>query len=63
MAGPLARARHRRSDAVSIKAFCLDVVTDLCDRLGAGGALGLHFCRMDHSVAMLHICKRLDLPD
>ena len=30
-------------DSASIKAFGLDVVTDLCDQLGAGGAPGLHF--------------------
>ena len=30
-------------DSASIKAFVIDVVTDLCDQLLAGGAPGLHF--------------------
>ncbi|MDD5028003.1 MAG: methylenetetrahydrofolate reductase [NAD(P)H] [Rhodoferax sp.] len=46
-------------DAASIKAFGLDVVTDLCDQLRAGGAPGLHFYSMNQSAAVLEICKRL----
>lgn len=34
-------------DLPSIRAFGLDVVTDLCDRLLAGGAPGLHFYTMN----------------
>ena len=48
-------------DAASIKAFGLDVVTDLCEQLRAGGAPGLHFYSMNQSVATLEICKRLGL--
>jgi methylenetetrahydrofolate reductase (NADPH) len=48
-------------DAASIKAFGLDVVTDLCEQLRAGGAPGLHFYSMNQSAATLEICKRLDL--
>ena len=48
-------------DMASIKAFGLDVVTDLCEQLRAGGAPGLHFYAMNQSVATLEICKRLDL--
>ncbi len=46
-------------DAASIKAFGLDVVTDLCEQLLAGGAPGLHFYCMNQSVATLEICNRL----
>ena len=46
-------------DVASIKSFGLDVVTDLCEQLRAGGAPGLHFYAMNQSVATLEICKRL----
>ena len=46
-------------DTASIKAFGLDVVTDLCEQLRAGGAPGLHFYSMNQSMATLEICKRL----
>ena len=48
-------------DAASIKAFGLDVVTDLCEQLRAGGAPGLHFYCMNQAAATLEICRRLDL--
>ena len=48
-------------DTASIKAFGLDVVTDLCEQLRAGGAPGLHFYAMNQSAATLEICKRLGL--
>jgi methylenetetrahydrofolate reductase (NADPH) len=48
-------------DTASIKAFGLDVVTDLCDRLRSGGAPGLHFYSMNQSVATLEIARRLQL--
>jgi methylenetetrahydrofolate reductase (NADPH) len=46
-------------DAASIKAFGLDVVTELCDKLLAAGAPGLHFYSMNQSAATLEICARL----
>jgi methylenetetrahydrofolate reductase (NADPH) len=46
-------------DVASIKAFGLDVVTDLCEQLRAGGAPGLHFYSMNQSAATLEICSRL----
>lgn len=46
-------------DTASIKAFGLDVVTDLCEQLRAGGAPGLHFYSMNQSVAALEICRRM----
>ena len=48
-------------DTASIKAFGLDVVTDLCEQLRAGGAPGLHFYAMNQSAATLEICERLEL--
>ena len=46
-------------DTESIKAFGLDVVTDLCDQLRAAGVPGLHFYTMNQSTATLEICRRL----
>ena len=48
-------------DLASIKAFGLDVVTDLCEQLRAGGAPGLHFYTMNHSAPTLTLCERLGL--
>ena len=48
-------------DTASIKAFGLDVVTDLCEQLRAGGAPGLHFYSMNQSAATLEICSRMGL--
>ncbi len=48
-------------DTASIKAFGLDVVTDLCEQLRAGGAPGLHFYSMNQSAAVLELCKRLEV--
>ena len=48
-------------DADSIRAFGLDVVTELCQRLLAGGAPGLHFYSMNQSSLTLEICRRLAL--
>ena len=46
-------------DAASIRAFGLDVVTQLCERLRAGGAPGLHFYTMNQQGAPIEICRRL----
>jgi methylenetetrahydrofolate reductase (NADPH) len=46
-------------DAEAIRAFGLDVVTSLCDRLIAGGAPGLHFYTLNQSALALEICRRL----
>jgi methylenetetrahydrofolate reductase (NADPH) len=46
-------------DTESIKAFGLDVIASLCERLRAGGAPGLHFYTMNQSVATLEIMRRL----
>ncbi|MBK8073111.1 MAG: methylenetetrahydrofolate reductase [NAD(P)H] [Ramlibacter sp.] len=46
-------------DTASIKAFGLDVVTDLCDQLRHAGVPGLHFYTMNQATATVEICRRL----
>lgn len=46
-------------DADSIRAFGLDVVTELCERLLAGGAPGLHFYSMNQAALTTEVWKRL----
>jgi len=46
-------------DAASIRAFGLDVVGALCERLVAGGAPGLHFYTLNQSALSLELCRRL----
>ena len=46
-------------DSASIKAFGLDVVTDLCEQLRQGGAPGLHIYTMNQSSAALALVQRL----
>lgn len=48
-------------DTESIRAFGLDVVSALCERLLAGGAPGLHFYSMNQSTLTLEIGRRLGL--
>jgi methylenetetrahydrofolate reductase (NADPH) len=46
-------------DTASIRAFGLDVVTQLCEKLIAGGAPGIHFYTLNQSALTLEVCKRL----
>jgi len=46
-------------DRASIRAFGLDVVTALCQRLLDGGAPGLHFYTLNNALAARAICDRL----
>ena len=46
-------------DTASIKAFGLDVVTDLCEQLCNAGVPALHFYSMNQSAATLEIAHRL----
>ncbi|GAA4022346.1 methylenetetrahydrofolate reductase [NAD(P)H] [Actimicrobium antarcticum] len=46
-------------DSDSIRAFGLDVVTTMCERLLAGGAPGLHFYSLNQSGPTIAICERL----
>ena len=48
-------------DTASIKAFGLEVVSDLCEQLRNGGAPGLHFYTMNQSTAVAAICRNLDI--
>ncbi len=48
-------------DTASIKAFGLDVVTDLCDQLRTAGVPGLHFYSMNQSAPVLAVLNRLGL--
>ena len=48
-------------DAAAVRAFGLDVVTELCERLLAGGAPGLHFYTLNQAGLTSTICQRLGL--
>lgn len=48
-------------DSASIRAFGLDVVTDVCDRLLSQGAPGLHFYTLNHAGLCSTIWQRLGL--
>ncbi|MDH4450041.1 MAG: methylenetetrahydrofolate reductase [NAD(P)H] [Rhodoferax sp.] len=55
------RLQSYGDDIASIKAFGLEVVTDLCEQLRAGGAPALHFYTMNQSAPTLALCKNLGL--
>ena len=48
-------------DTASIRAYGLDVVTQLCERLIAAGAPGLHFYTLNQASLTMEIAKRLAL--
>ncbi len=48
-------------DSEAVQAFGLDVVTQLCERLLAGGAPGLHFYTLNQAAPSLEIWKRLGI--
>jgi methylenetetrahydrofolate reductase (NADPH) len=48
-------------DRDAIRAFGLDVVTDLCRRLVDAGVPGLHFYTLNAATASKAICERLGL--
>ena len=48
-------------DALSIKAFGLDVITELCDKLRSAGIPGIHFYTMNQAAATGEIMRRLQL--
>jgi len=50
-----------RDDAASIRAFGLDVVTALCEKLLAAGAPGLHFYTLNQAALSAEIWRRLKL--
>ncbi|SDI39062.1 methylenetetrahydrofolate reductase [NAD(P)H] [Pseudomonas panipatensis] len=49
-------------DISSIQAFGEDVISDMCERLLAGGAPGLHFYTLNQAEPSLAIWKNLQLP-
>ena len=55
------RLQSYGDDTASIKAFGLEVVTDLCDQLLTAGVPGLHFYTMNQSTAVKQICHNLRL--
>jgi len=48
-----------RDDVESIREFGTDVVADLCGKLIAGGAPGIHFYTLNRAKATLAVCERL----
>lgn len=48
-------------DTESVRAFTLDFVTEMCERLLAGGAPGLHFYTLNRAELSAAICERLTL--
>ncbi|MDM4766698.1 methylenetetrahydrofolate reductase [NAD(P)H] [Pelomonas sp. SE-A7] len=48
-------------DVASIRAFGLDVIAGLCERLIAQGVPGIHFYTLNQSALTLELCRRLGL--
>jgi methylenetetrahydrofolate reductase (NADPH) len=48
-------------DAASIRAFGVEVVARLCERLIAGGAPGIHFYTLNQSTLSLDVCRAMKL--
>ncbi len=46
-------------DAASIRAFGLDVITSLCEKLIEGGAPGIHFYTLNQSALAVELVRRL----
>jgi methylenetetrahydrofolate reductase (NADPH) len=55
------RMQDYGEDIASVRALGLDVVTELCDRLLAGGAPGLHFYTLNQAGLVSTIWQRLGL--
>jgi methylenetetrahydrofolate reductase (NADPH) len=55
------RLEGYRDDSASVRAFGLDIVTDLCDRLLSAGAPGLHFYTLNSAGLTTTIWQRLGL--
>jgi methylenetetrahydrofolate reductase (NADPH) len=48
-------------DVASVRAFGVEVVARLCERLIAGGAPGIHFYTLNQSALTLDVCRKLGL--
>ena len=46
-------------DAASIRAFGIEVVARLCERLIAGGAPAIHFYALNQSALTLEVCRQV----
>ena len=46
-------------DAASVRAFGIEVVARLCERLVAGGAPGIHFYTLNQAALSLDVCRKL----
>ena len=57
------RLKGYGDDGASIRAFGLDVVTDLCERLLKGGAPGLHIYTLNRANASFLLWQRLNSRD
>jgi len=55
------RLESYRDDSASIRAFGIDVVTLLCEKLLAGGAPGLHFYTLNQAALTTAIWQRLGI--
>jgi len=55
------RLESYRDDLDSIRAFGVEAVTHLCEKLIAGGVSGLHFYTMNRAEPTLTICRNLGL--
>lgn len=55
------RLQELGDDVTAIQALGMDVITQLCERLIAGGAPSLHFYTMNQSAATLELCRCLGL--
>ena len=55
------RLQELGDDVAAIQALGMDVITQLCERLIAGGAPSLHFYTMNQSAATLELCRCLGL--
>ena len=55
------RLQSLGDDLAAVQAFGLDVLTDLCERLRAGGVPGFHIYTMNQSAPTLALCERLGL--
>ena len=55
------RLQELGDDVTAIQALGMDVITQLCQRLIAGGAPSLHFYTMNQSAATLELCRCLGL--
>lgn len=59
----LKRLQEFGDDRLSIRKFGIDVTTELCENLLAGGAPGIHFYTMNQSTASESIWNNLNLSD